>query len=158
MQSIGKRCTHIYLLPGVKFQGGDADIFDLFFRGSKQQEPMGSGWQRYLKKKGRVIYQIALIRQRHFDVPMWDYQQEKVSDFHYFLSPAVLGQQGICKRRQSSQLETSQTHLSSGYRSCSSYGDKRTNKNIASSPHKTINPSFNITPIDYNPVLQVNNL
>lgn len=74
MQSIGKRCTHIYLLPGVKFQGGDADIFDLFFRGSKQQEPMGSGWQRYLKKKGRVIYQIALIRQRHFDVPMWDYQ------------------------------------------------------------------------------------
>lgn len=69
--------------------------------------------------------------------------RKKVSDLHYFLSPAVLGQQGICKRRQSSQLETSQTHLSSGYRSCSSYGDKRTNKNIASSPHKTLNPSFN---------------
>lgn len=158
MQSIGKHCTHIYLLPGVKFQGGDADIFDLFFRGSKQQEPMGSGWQRYLKKKASYLSKLLLLDKDILMCQCGTINRKKVSDLHYFLSPAVLGQQGICKRRQSSQLETSQTHLSSGYRSCSSYGDKRTNKNIASSPHKTLNPSFNITPIDYNPVLQVNNM
>lgn len=40
-----------YLLPGVEFKGGDANIFNLIFTGSKQQVPIWSGWQRYLGKQ-----------------------------------------------------------------------------------------------------------
>jgi len=37
-----------YLLPGVEFEGGDADFFNFIVTGSKQQVPIGFGWQRYL--------------------------------------------------------------------------------------------------------------
>lgn len=41
-----------YLLPGVKLQGGDADLFNLIFSDTKQQVPMRLGGQRYLGKDG----------------------------------------------------------------------------------------------------------
>lgn len=47
-----------YLLPGVEFKGGDADLFDLVFGGSKQQVPMRSGWQGYLGTTGTLDYDI----------------------------------------------------------------------------------------------------
>ena len=34
--------NNFYLLPSVKFQGGDADVFNLIFTGTKQQVPMRS--------------------------------------------------------------------------------------------------------------------
>lgn len=43
-----------YLLPCVKFQGGDADFFNLIFTGTKQQVPLRSRWQRYLGNKPKV--------------------------------------------------------------------------------------------------------
>lgn len=40
-----------YLLPGVESQGSYTDLFYLLVTGSKQQIPVRSTWQGYLKKR-----------------------------------------------------------------------------------------------------------
>lgn len=107
-----------YLLPGVKLQGGDADLFNLIFSDTKQQVPMRLGGQRYLGKDGikRLNTSISWTDGQW----QWTKKQKHFWLKHCFLSPAEPWQRGICRHRRWSQLGTSQTHWSSGCRSCSS--------------------------------------
>lgn len=53
--------TTTYLLPGVKSERGDANLFDLLLSGSKQQVPVRFGWKRYLQKNHEPTFKRGKV-------------------------------------------------------------------------------------------------
>lgn len=53
--------TTTYLLPGVKSERGDANLFDLLFSGSKQQVPVRFGWKGYLQNNHELTFKRGKV-------------------------------------------------------------------------------------------------